>query len=146
MAARAGVPAHVTILVPFVPPQEIDPALVERLRALFAPVRAFEFTLARVERWEPGIVWLAPEPDAPFRALTQAVEATWPEHPGYGGEHDENIPHLTVTQDVDDATVERVTEAVRVELPIRARAKSVELWTEDESGRWACLERFPLRR
>ena len=143
-AARAGVPAHVTVLVPFVPPGEIGEALVDELRELFAAVPAFDFALRRANRWEPGILWLAPEPDDPFRELTRLVTDRWPEYPPYGGEHPENIPHLTVTHDAPPADVDRAEEATRRTLPIRAHAENVGLWTEDETGRWSELERFPL--
>ena len=143
-AARDGVPAHVTVLVPFVPPAQIDEAVRDELRGLFAEVPAFEFTLRRANRWEPGILWLAPEPDEPFRGLTRVVTDRWPEYPPYGGEHPENIPHLTVTHDVSPADVEGAEEALRSMLPIRAYADNVGLWTEDETGRWSELERYRL--
>ena len=41
-AAAAGVPAHVTVLFPFVPPSEISGATLESLAAAVAPVGAFD--------------------------------------------------------------------------------------------------------
>ena len=60
-----GVPAHVTILFPFVPAQEIDGALIEDLTAIFARFPAFEFRLSRLERF-PSVLYLAPEPRTRF--------------------------------------------------------------------------------
>ena len=47
-AAALGVPAHVTVLFPFVPPPEITPSVVDALAAAVAAVSAFgcEFPLA----------------------------------------------------------------------------------------------------
>ena len=46
--ASRGVPAHVTILVPFVPPARIDADVLRRLRAALAGTREFAFRLAEV--------------------------------------------------------------------------------------------------
>src|SRR5215831_9843437 len=47
-AARDGVPAHVTVLYPFLPPAGIGESLLASLGRLFAGFAAFEFTLDRV--------------------------------------------------------------------------------------------------
>ena len=44
-AAANAVPAHITLLYPFVPPAEIDTGLREKLEELFASVESFHFTL-----------------------------------------------------------------------------------------------------
>jgi 2'-5' RNA ligase superfamily len=132
-SAALGVPAHVTILFPFVPPHEVDETA---LRELFAGFTAFDFTLDRVERFEDGLVWLHPEPARPFAELTAAVWARWPEHPPYEGAHDEVIPHLTVSESAID---------IVVPLPIAARAHEVVLIEEVETGeRWSVRARYPL--
>ena len=41
--AAVGVPAHITVLYPFKPPDEIDEAVLERLRHLILAVRAIQF-------------------------------------------------------------------------------------------------------
>jgi len=43
-----------------------------------ASVRAFDVTFARVAWFGPHVVWLAPDPGAPFRALTQAGAGSFP--------------------------------------------------------------------
>ena len=126
------VPAHVTILVPFVPLDELD---VDALRELVASQAAFDFVLDRVEHWEGGIVWLHPEPSEPFSRLIRAVWERWPECPPYEGTHEIVIPHLTVSE-----------EPVEVDppLPIAARADEVTLIEEEEPGVWVERMRFPL--
>ena len=125
-SAALGVPAHITILFPFLPPDKVEEAA---LRELFGHFPAFEFTLDRVERFENGLVWLHPEPFRRFADLTAAVWQRWPEAPPYGGAFDEVIPHLTVSETPLD---------LDVALPIAARAHEVVLIEEDEpSGRWS---------
>ena len=128
-------PAHITILFPFAPADEIDePAL----RKLFARFPAFDFALDRVEGFDNGIVWLHPDPTWRFADLTAAVSQRWPEWPPYEGAHDEVIPHLTVS----DEPIE-----LDVSLPIACRAHEVVLIEEQEAdGRWETHSRFELGR
>ena len=125
------VPAHVTILFPFVDADDVDE---QALRTLFAEIPAFDFTLVSQERW-PDVVWLRPDPSEPFAELTRRVWERWPDYPPYEGVHETVIPHLTVSdEDVD----------VTVPLPIASHAHEVTLIEETADGRWAVRRRFPL--
>jgi hypothetical protein len=134
-AAAKGVPAHITILFPFAPPEAVDePGLAD----LIGRFRAFDFVLDRVERFEDGEgpVWLHPQPSAPFVDLTAAVQQRWPAYPAYEGAFDEPVPHLTVSMQPID---------VGVALPIACRARAVVLIEEsEEDGRWSERRVFPL--
>jgi hypothetical protein len=132
-SAARGVPAHVTILFPFLDTAELDEAAVADLISHFP---AFDFELDRVERFYGGLVWLHPEPSLRFADLTSAVWQRWPDHPPYEGEFDEVIPHLTVSE----TPIE-----VNVQLPIASRAHEVTLIEQDEStGNWSLRRRFAL--
>jgi 2'-5' RNA ligase len=131
-SAPLGVPAHITVLFPFVAPTEVEEAAIAEV---VATVPAFDFSLDRIERFDEGPVWLHPEPSEPFRALTRAVSERWRDHPPYEGAHDDVIPHLTVSYDEIE---------VSIELPIPARADSVVLIEEDANGYWRQRTRFPL--
>jgi hypothetical protein len=132
-SAPLGVPAHVTILFPFLDTAELDEGAVADLIAQFP---AFDFELDRVERFPDGTTWLHPAPSLPFVDLTAAVWQRWPERPPYEGLHDEVIPHLTISDTPID---------VQLDLPIAARAREVTLIEEDEpSGRWAARLHLPL--
>jgi hypothetical protein len=132
-SAALGAPAHITILVPFLPPDEIDEHV---LVDLFGRFPAFDFTLDRVERFEEGGVWLHPEPAWPFADLTAAVSQRWPECPPYEGAFDEVIPHLTVSVTPID---------LQVTLPIAAHAHEVVLLEERApDGAWLTRSRFEL--
>jgi hypothetical protein len=131
-SAVLGVPAHVTILFPFADAAQVDEPAIAQLVASFP---AFDFELDRVERFENGLVWLHPEPSAPFAELTAAVWRRWPAYPPYEGAHEVVIPHLTVSEDAIE---------VDIPLPIKASARAVTLIEQAADGRWAVRRVFPL--
>jgi len=140
--AELGIPAHVTLIFPFVPADEIGEELVDELRELFAVQAAFSFTLARVARFS-DVAWLAPDPSDPFRRLTDLIFSRYPDYPPYEGIHEEVLPHLTVAMG-DAVLQDEVEAALTPHLPIGAHADEVTLLVEDESGHWSESERFPL--
>ena len=141
-SAQRGVPAHITVLYPFVPSERIDDRLVDELRDLFASQPAFRFRLTRVARF-PEVAWLAPDPSDRFASLTSLVVARYPDYPPYEGFHDEVIPHLTVAEGGVELQDE-VEAALAPHLPLEAEAEAVALLAEDENERWHRAERFPL--
>jgi hypothetical protein len=80
-AAVRGVPAHVTVLYPFLPPDAITGADLGRLAAAVGRVSSFACEFARARWFADEVVWLAPQPDEPFRAQTRAVTAAFPGFP-----------------------------------------------------------------
>ena len=140
--AELGIPAHVTLLFPFVPAEEIGKELVAELRDLFAEQPAFSFTLARVARFA-DVAWLAPDPSDPFRRLTELIFSRYPDYPPYEGIHEEVLPHLTVAMG-DSALQDEVEAALTPHLPIGAHAGEVTLLVEDEADNWSESDRFPL--
>ena len=141
-AAAAGVPAHVTVLYPFVPPAAIDASVVERLRRLLARHAPFECTFSATGRFD-HVVYLAPEPAAAFRRVTDTLHADWPMHPPYAGSHEEVIPHLTVADGAPEAELQRVEAALEPMLPLRAQARAVDLVVR-RSGSWSRIASLPL--
>jgi 2'-5' RNA ligase len=144
-AAALGVPAHLTVLYPFHPPG-VPAAVVERLSALFAEFEPFDYALAQLRRF-PGVLYLAPEPEAPFRLLTRRVAEAFPDFPPYGGRFSDVIPHLTLAQQGDAERLERVAAhfqaACGQRLPLHLRAESVAL-LDNERGAWRVCAAFPL--
>ena len=142
--ASRGIPAHVTLLVPFVPSDDVDAALVAELRALFATQPAFSFSLPRVARF-PEVAWLSPEPAEPFRRLTELIFSRYPDYPPYEGVYEEVIPHLTVGVG-EPALQDEIEAALTPQLPIEAEAREVTLLVEDEAGHWHSGSSFSLKR
>ncbi len=140
-----GMPAHVTVLVPFMDPGEITPAVLARAQAALDTVPAFTFSLARVRRF-PETAYLAPEPPEPFVAMTLALADAFPAYPPFGGIHPDVVPHLTAAHgDAADAAVAatELEDGLRRAGAIRAECTSVVL-VGNASGRWDVLHVFAL--
>jgi len=142
-SAQHGVPAHITLLFPFVPTDDVDEELLADLRNLFASQAAFTYRLPRIARF-PEVAWLAPEPAEPFTDLIELIVSRYPEYPPYEGAHDVVIPHLTVAEGGGQLQGE-VEAALTPHLPIDAEAHEVKMIVEDAAGHWHTGERFPLR-
>jgi 2'-5' RNA ligase len=150
-SARDGVPAHLTVLYPFLPPPSIDGAVLASLRRLFAGFPPFAVTLDRIGWFGEEVVWLGPRDERPFRALTRSAFAAFPGCPPYGGRYADVIPHLTVGDRAGPAALRAAAEAVRGHLPVQARATEVTLMTGPAPGnpavtpgQWRALAAFPL--
>jgi 2'-5' RNA ligase len=145
--ARLGVPAHVTLLFPFVPAESIGPTDLERAGAAVSLTAAFDVEFAEVTSFDPiptkeGVVWLAPEPAVPFIAITEALASAFPGYLPYGGIHDTVIPHLTLANvDID---LPALISAAQAELPFRRRVDAAAVLVEDDAGRWRIAERLQL--
>ena len=142
---KLGVPAHISILVPFMDPGQVTPAVLAKAQAALMETSSFEFTLRRVGRF-PTTAYLAPEPSEPFVAMTAALVRAFPEFPPYGGEHAVVIPHLTVAHgDAENASVAelQLEERLRETGQVEATCASVGL-LENSTGRWEKLHVFDL--
>lgn len=143
-SARTGVPAHVTLLYPFLPPEDVTPADLERLSALFAAAPATRYELVAVRRFSQGVLYLAPEPEAFLRELTGRIWSLYPHRPPYGGAFDDVIPHLTVAQAPHSGVLDAVEASVAAGLPIAAHATEAWLMLQGDDARWRAGHRFPL--
>jgi hypothetical protein len=149
-SAAVGVPAHITVLYPFLAPDLIDADTHATLARLFASVPGFRFTLDQT-RWFPDpVLWLGPSDPAPFSALTGLVVAAFPSCPPYGGQVAEVIPHLTIGDSAPRADLEAAEAQVRSHLPIDAEATEVTLMTgppprsAPPAARWTTVATFSL--
>lgn len=146
-SAAWGVPAHVTVLYPFVAPDRIGADIFEEVRAAVAGVPRFDCVFGRVEWFGQDVAWLAPEPDAPFRTLTRAVCGRFPDHAPYRGAHPDVVPHLTVgsTDAGGLRSLRQAAAEVQATLPVTARIDRVLLIAgTDAPGSWRTLAKFAL--
>ncbi|SDT63001.1 2'-5' RNA ligase family protein [Jiangella sp. DSM 45060] len=126
--------AHITALAPFLPAP--DPAALDTVAAIAAAASPITFTLRRLETFPNGIVYLAPEPADPFRALTEALVAAFPQCPPYGGEFPDVVPHLTLDQLSADVSVASTRDALGGTVPVTCVADRVDLaWYQPERSR-----------
>ena len=156
-SARDGVPAHLTVLYPFLRPAEIGPDVLAELSRLFATAPRFSFTLDRVRWFDQSVVWVGPSDESPFRALTALASAAYPSCLPYGGEPPDPVPHLTIGHGGDLTELRAAAEAVRPLLPIPTEATEVTLMAgpdparppvppgpAEPPGRWQRVASFPL--
>jgi 2'-5' RNA ligase len=140
--ALRGVPAHITVLYPFMTPDEISDSATAAVRRVLDHFPEFPFRLTRLERFAEGATYLAPEPPTPFVDLTMAIAEHFPAYPPYGGVYADVIPHLTVAQ-TPDAPADELAEIER-HLPIRCVAREAWLMVERDDGHWTTRSRFAL--
>ncbi|GAA1309980.1 hypothetical protein Psi02_40730 [Planotetraspora silvatica] len=141
-SAALGVPAHVTVLYPFLDADRVDAEVVAALGEVFAAHDAFEARFSTCGRF-PDVIYLAPDPDGPFRELTEAVAARWPEAPPYGGRFEDVMPHLTVAEGVAPDVQDMIEADLAGRLPVITRVRAVALETYD-GALWKETASFPL--
>jgi 2'-5' RNA ligase len=145
-AASWGVPAHITLVFPFLPPEAVNDDTLAALHEIAAAEPRFDLTLDRIDWFGDTVVWLAPHPARPFIALTDALAARFPQAPPYGGAFDETIPHLTIGHDHPRPTLQAAAEAVTPHLPITTTVTAIRLIAgiRQPGGPWHPLADFPL--
>lgn len=133
-------PAHITVLVPFVELQALATDDHEWLRQLASRQDPSLVEFAEVGEF-PGVVYLKPRVDSVFRHLINAVVSRWPTHPPYEGQFDTDVPHLTI------ATAPLVAEGRALatsRIPLRATMETLELF-EFRDDAWVSVAVFPFR-
>jgi 2'-5' RNA ligase len=145
-SVQLGVPAHVTLLFPFMPPAAISASVQGSLRSLFAQFQSFSVRFVEVRRW-PQEAYLSPEPSAPFIALTHGLASAFPEYPPYEGRHAQIVPHLTVAQG-SAAAAEQALEEMSALLaeagPIQSTCRAATL-LENSGGPWRVMHTYPFQ-
>ncbi|MFJ3727229.1 2'-5' RNA ligase family protein [Streptomyces sp. NPDC090045] len=142
-SAHDGVPAHVTVLFPFLDESRVDEHVHSALAELLGRHQAFDLRFEKCGRF-PDVLYLVPEPDTRLRQLTQAVADRWPEAPPYGGRFAEVVPHLTIAQGEEGvAPLKEIEADLAGGLPFTSRVSSVELMVHDGTG-WQERASFAL--
>lgn len=144
---RAGFPAHVTVLYPFMHQNRMNGLVHSELSRLFARHPSFALTFAEFGRY-PGVLYLDPQPHDPVKALTADLTRRWPEHVPYRGIFGPGLdPHLTLANHEGPATQDAAYDALQAELapllPLRCHVDAVELIVWD-GERWQSQARYPL--
>ncbi|MGW2838579.1 2'-5' RNA ligase family protein [Streptomyces sp. NPDC001493] len=141
-SARAGVPAHITVLFPFLDESRTDASVHSALADVLGSHPAFDLRFERCGRL-PGVLCLDPDPDTRLIRLTEAIADRWPEAPSYRGRFAGIVPHLTVAQGQDEAVFEQVEADLSGRLPFTAHVSSVELIVHDGTA-WRERASFAL--
>jgi len=147
-SAPFGVPAHVTIVFPFVPLPQLSTRDIVDLASLFADEPACTVDFARLARFAGAggaadVLYLEPTPDGAFRRLTAALVSRWPQAPPYAGQVADPTPHLTVTETAPADMVEAARVAVGAWLPITAHI-TVGCLLAFDGARWRVHTELPM--
>lgn len=137
-SAPFGVPPHITLCYPFLPPDRVDRAIIAALADLFAATPPWEAMLDRYVR-VPGVLSLTPALASPFVALTRGIAARFPEAPAYTAP-----PHLSVAHSADPRALDRMALGLADELPLIIDVEGVWLMERANDGRWRTRHRFLL--
>jgi len=145
MAASWGVPAHVTVLYPFLPPAQIDAPALQALSRAVATVPRFTAAWVRTAWFDRRVLWLAPGSAEPFQALTAAVVREFPEYPPFGGQYDVVVPHLTVGNGAPLDDLLAAERLIAPQLPFSMLVTHVQVLAGTRvAGSWRKLAEFPL--
>ena len=140
------VPAHITVLFPFVPLAELDEAC-ERLRQIFADAHPFEITLDGYGHF-PTVAYLKPANPEPIKALFRRVHAAFPECPPYRGGFgsDDITPHMTVGEFASEAECLQATFPDYAPISFKVRYLHLIVGVEHEPIPWITHDVIPLGR
>ena len=93
-SAARGMPAHITLVYPFLREQDLTDEVLATLLELCAERPVLDVAFRNTARF-PGILHVEPEPADELRRFTVAIAEPWPAGPPYGGTVKEVISHLT---------------------------------------------------
>lgn len=124
-AEFAGLPAHVTVLTPWIAPADLTEADLDALGQLLKSWQPFEVSFDAFGEFSnavgPDVHYLTPNPADGFLGLTDDLCAVWPEFEPYEGSFAEVIPHLTLSTTASDEVAAEFQQQLSPRLPIRAR-------------------------
>jgi hypothetical protein len=123
---------HVSLVEPFADVDGIDDGVIAELRSYFADVVPFTVRLSDVSQFPGGSAYLAPEPAAPFRHLTQGLAKLFPELPRPRGTFD-LVPHVDVQLGPDE-DLDRLRADLDPWLPVATLAREGALWLREDGG------------
>ena len=142
--AAVGVPAHMTLLHPFIEPEDLDPSVRRRLLEVAATHRPFDYRQARQAEW-PDAIYVAVEPVRPFVLLHRDLQAAFPDWPIYGAESDfEFEPHITIADRAGKLGPGVREDRAWGALPRRAHTNAIDVIATGPEGRWRLVWRIPL--
>jgi hypothetical protein len=133
-----GMPAHVTLIYPFVDDAQLVAGDVSQLRAVLSVFSPFDVCFATFGRFAgpSPVLYLEPDPAGPFAEIIDAIAERFPEHPPFGGEFDTVVPHLTVVETDNMEVLRDAEQDVTQHLPIATRATEVHLMEHRGEDGW----------
>jgi len=142
--AADGVPAHLTLLYPFIEPGDLHRGVRRALADVAARHEPYAYGLAGPGSW-PDTVYVRVEPVDPFIRLQSDLARAFPAFPIYGRDADfEFVPHVTVAEGPAVADPTTVADPAWRALPVRATARAIEVIVRAGTERWRTIWRIGL--
>jgi hypothetical protein len=136
---RDGVPAHVSLLYPFVATADLDEHVTTALQELLVEQVPIPVDFVECYR-RGGFVALRPAPSDGLTELLSRTHRRWPDVVPYRGVYRDLEPHLTVAMRCSEQTAVRIEQEATAKLPIRAELR--EAWLLAFEGQWTLRGRF----
>jgi len=144
--AADGVPAHMTLLHPFVAPERLTPEVRAAIATVAARHARFRYSLHARATW-PVVMYVTVAPIDPFVELHADLQRTFPGFPIYGaGAGFAFVPHVTVAQLPTPGDADIAGDMAWAVLPRPAVAHSIELIARPPGARWRTIWRMRLGR
>ncbi len=138
------VPAHITVLFPFVPVDDLN-AACRTLRDLYADVPPFDVALDGYGHF-PTVIFLKPADPQPIQALFQRVHGAFPGYPPYRGTfgNDEITPHMTIAECRSEAERKAIVLPPFAPITFTVRCLHLIVGVEREPIPWITHDVIPL--
>ena len=144
--ALEGVPAHLTMLFPFVEPGRLTAEVMGRIAEVAAATPPFDYELAGSAVW-PDTIYVAVNPVEPFVALQRRLGEAFPDFPIYGSDPGfEFVPHVTIAEGPPIADPATLVDRAWRSLPRPGRATHLEVIARPSDAPWRTIWRVPLGR
>ncbi|MHA6798789.1 2'-5' RNA ligase family protein [Bounagaea algeriensis] len=138
--AVRDVPAHISLLYPFLDADALDEQHINMLDDIFRTQPPVPVTLSECRRQEDGFVYL-PATNDELTTLTETVRARWPEAVPHERRANVAEPHVTVAMQAPEESATRIQATVTAALPMVTVLQ--EAWLVVFSGtRWHVREHF----
>jgi 2'-5' RNA ligase len=144
-SGKQGMPAHATLLAPFIHASRLDSLDRHRLSDTVGRFPAFDLRLSAFGTFEHiGCLWLAPQPRKQFVEMTKALLEIYPEVEYPPESAAEIVPHVTIGSRLTEEQQEEIKRELQPKLPIRGRVDRVVLYERDAKGGWRARQTFAL--
>jgi 2'-5' RNA ligase len=142
-SAAEGMPAHMTVLYPFIAEGDLREGTLNELKAICDKWQPIEVEFAEFGHF-PGVLWLNPDSVHCLDFIT-SIRQGFPQCLPYGRSDLEVIPHLTITDGASEQIEEQAQAEIAPHLPLKAVLASVALMAFDGKN-WVCRREFFLGR
>ncbi len=99
--------AHLTIIFPFMPLNQLTSAASSKLEMLFKETDPISYTIDGLGRF-PEVLYLKVADERPFIHLIRSIETAFPDYPSFGGQFQDIVPHITIAknENIDQSEAE----------------------------------------